>query len=268
MKSGLMVAQIDKRFGGVHVLKDVAFEVQPGQVHSLIGPNGAGKSTLANIVSGYVVPDGGTVQIDGHDLSGMRPDRRARAGLGRTFQNLELFTGMTVMENVLTGRYLRTDRSVVLGLLSLPRERRILRADEQLVRRLLAEVGLEDSPSREVDTLAFGQAKLLEFARLIAMEPRVVVMDEPAAGLPSNSARAIGQRIRALADSGIAVMLIEHNMGLVMSISDEITVLDHGVLLAHGAPRDIKDNPDVVEAYLGPDDDSFGRNGTEARGTC
>lgn len=240
----LELREIDKAFGGVRVLQGAGLTVEPGSVTALIGPNGAGKSTLANIVSGFVRPDRGVVLLNGVDVTRWSPHRRAVAGLGRSFQNLELFSDLSARENVLMGasrRYQGVQRWF----------RRPGPRDHDEVSRQLTAVGLSSVGSRPVDSLAFGMAKLVEPARVATMKPTLLVLDEPAAGLTAGRTEALGRWIRDLAASGPGVLLIEHNMTLVMGIADYIHVLDHGVRIAEGTPREISADPVVIDAYLG-----------------
>ncbi|WP_328855327.1 ABC transporter ATP-binding protein [Microbispora hainanensis] len=251
MSEGLVITGVSKSFGGVRVLNDVSLTVRPAMVTALIGPNGAGKSTLANIVSGFERPDQGRIEVAGRDLTGQRPELRASAGLARTFQNLEIFKGLTVLENVMMGAYGRGGSGLVGALLAPPGARREERRLRTAARELLERFGLADSADVPVESLPFGQAKLLELARVLALDPHVVVLDEPAAGLPATSARMVGEQVTSMARAGVAVLLIEHNMQLVMEVSDHIAVLDHGELLTVGDPAEVRADPRVIEAYLG-----------------
>jgi len=236
----LRVSGIKKNFGGVEVLRDVSMEVPAARVTAIIGPNGAGKSTLANIISGLIAADDGRVELDGKDITKMRAHQRARLGLGRTFQNLQLFAGMTVYENVTLGAY-RHGRVRTAG------------GSRRSISDVIDQLGIGALSDRSVDELSFGQAKLVEPARLLAMEPSILIMDEPAAGLGGAGVGTIGPFIRNSVDAGIGVLLIEHNMRLVMEIADYIYVLDHGVMIAEGVAAEVRVNPVVLEAYLGHD---------------
>lgn len=236
MTAVLELRGVGKRYGGVEVLRNVSVTVRAGAVTALIGPNGAGKSTLANVASGMVRPDAGSVALNGADVTSLAPWRRGVRGLGRTFQNLELFAGMTVLENVMVGAHARGLRRAQLRAASVA-------ALERFEIAHLAE--------RRVESLSFGEAKLVEPARMLVGEPRVAILDEPAAGLPPASADALAGRIGALAADGIGVLLIEHNVPLVMGLADRVVVLVEGAVLTEGAPADVRADHRVVDAYLG-----------------
>jgi branched-chain amino acid transport system ATP-binding protein len=240
----LQVSGVDKSFGGLRVLSDVELTADSGAVTALIGPNGAGKSTLVNIVTGFTRPDSGRVVVDGVDVTGLPAHRRAALGIGRSFQNLALFHGSDVTANVVSGRYRLGGRP---GWLRGPR-----RSDQRWTADTLTGVGLRRLARADVDSLSYGQAKVVESARLLAMEPTLVVMDEPAAGLTADETDELGARIAGVAEAGVAVLLVEHHMGLVMSIADHVVVLDHGVVIARGTPEEIRRDPAVLAAYLGP----------------
>ena len=240
----LSIENVSKRFGGNRVLQDVSIAARRGQVTALIGPNGAGKSTLANIVSGYVKQDAGVLRLGGQDISSLRAHKRVRLGLARTFQNLEYFAGMSVHDNVALGRFRHT-----------PTWSQWLRSpgivDSAETTSVLAKLELADREDSDIESLSFGQAKLVEPARMMTMEPSLLVMDEPCAGLTAERTAWLGQWITERAASGVAVLLIEHNMGLIMDVADHIFVLDHGELIAQGDPKSVMSNQVVIDAYLG-----------------
>jgi len=244
--SQLEVRDIRKSFGGVAVLNGISLHADLGRVTSLIGPNGAGKSTLANIISGYVRPDSGRVRFAGSDITGKRVHQRAQLGLGRTFQNLELFAGLSVAENVVLGRYRSARRRWITG----PSQ-----SDRDQARTALDNLSLTAQRNDDVGSLSFGRAKMVEPARVLVADPSIIVMDEPAAGLSSNRSAELGAWIRGFVSPATGVVLIEHDMRLIMSISDYIYVLDHGVMIAEGTPDVVRKDAKVREAYLGTSDE-------------
>ena len=251
MTSLLCVESLSKAFGGVRAIDDVSFTVRRGDVHSIIGPNGAGKTTLVNLLTGVYVPDRGTIRFDGREIGGGRAHRFAAAGIGRTFQNLQVFFNMTAEENVMTGRHLRERCSLVSALLHTPALARAEEDCRRFARALLRRVGLAGYENAAAAAMPYGALKRLEIARALAAEPLLLMLDEPAAGLNQTEAREIDALIRDLAADGTTVILVEHNMRLVMQVSDRIFVLDEGRRLAEGTPAEVARDPRVVEAYLG-----------------
>ena len=251
----LAVENVSKAFGGVHAIEGLSFDVQPGAVHSIIGPNGAGKTTLLNMMTGIYVPDSGRIRLAGRELSGQPTHQFAAAGIGRTFQNLQVFFNMTALENVMTGRHLRERCSLLAAML---RTSALARAEgkcRDVAQRLLRLVGLAEYQEAPADSMPYGALKRLEIARALAAEPMLLLLDEPAAGLNQTEAREIDALIKRLAADGTTVILVEHNMRLVMEVSDHVLVLDHGKKLAEGTPAQIARDPRVIEAYLGRNDD-------------
>jgi branched-chain amino acid transport system ATP-binding protein len=247
----LAARDIGISFGGVKAIDGVSFEVSPGQILSIIGPNGAGKTTLFNIVSGVYERDQGWVELSGEDVTGLTPDKLAARGLSRTFQNLQIFQRMTAAENVMVGRHLRERCNLLADLFRLPSVTRQNSETREAALILLDDVGLRGSADVTAGSLSYGACKRLEIARALAAEPRVLLLDEPAAGCNAVETGEIDQLIRRVAAKGIAVVLVEHDMKLVMKISDRILVLNRGKPIAEGVPREVRDNPAVLEAYLG-----------------
>ena len=247
----LGIEKVAKAFGGVRALCDISFTVMPGRVQGLIGPNGAGKTTLFNLVSGVFPPDQGRIFFDGRPIHSRASHQLVALGIARTFQNVELFGSMSVLENVLVGRHVRTRCGFFGALTRLPWVGREERAARDAARRLLEFVGLDghaDTPSRD---LPFGWQRLLEIARALAAEPRLLLLDEPAAGLNAVESERLGELIGQIRRQGVTILMVEHDMGLTMRVCDRIVVLDRGRLLAQGTPREIQSHPEVLSAYLG-----------------
>ena len=245
----LSVESLSLSFGGVAAVSDISFQVRPGQVHAVIGPNGAGKTTLFNLISGVYLPTTGRVLLEGRDVTGRAPEALARLGVCRTFQNLQICMNMSAVENVMLGAHLHANASLWRGMLGLTR-----RADTRLREAALAlmtHVGVADYRDAHATQLPFGALKRLEIARALAAKPRLLLLDEPAAGLNDSETREMTQLIRRIAGEGTTVLLVEHDMKLVMSISDHIVVLDQGRKLAEGTAAEVRANPAVIAAYLG-----------------
>ncbi|MCZ8124195.1 MAG: ABC transporter ATP-binding protein [Magnetospirillum sp.] len=247
----LKVEGLTKEFGGVRAVSDVSFAVEPGTIHSVIGPNGAGKTTLFNLVTGVYTPTAGTVTLDGRDLTALSTAARAKLGMQRTFQNLQIFFNMTAIENVMVGRHLHLGTGLVASLLGLPKIRRETRLAREKAAELMHRVGLEKWLDADADAMPYGALKRLEIARALAAEPKLLLLDEPAAGLNPKETVEIDELIREIARGGVTVVLVEHDMKLVMNVSDRILVLDYGRKLAEGTAEEVRRNPDVVKAYLG-----------------
>jgi len=249
--SALVVENVGISFGGIRAVDGASFNVEPGEVFSIIGPNGAGKTTLFNIVSGVYRSDSGRVLIGGEDVTRLVPEQLAAKGLSRTFQNLQIFYRMTAAENVMVGRHLHERRNVLAHLLRLPGTRAGEVASMSRATDLLARVGLARYANRPAGSLAYGVLKRLEIARALATEPKLLLLDEPAAGCNATETAEIDALIVDIARSGIAVVLVEHDMKLVMSISSRVLVLVQGRVLMEGKPAEVANDPRVVAAYLG-----------------
>jgi len=247
----LQVEGVTVEFGGLRALDSVSMSVPSGRVTALIGPNGAGKTTLLNVVSGVLRPRSGRVRFAGRDITGWPPHRAAALGIARTFQNLQLFGQMTVREHLLVGRYRLTRTSLLESVLRLPRHFREEREGRMATDALLAHLGLADVADWPASALPYGRQRLVEVGRALATEPLLLLLDEPTAGLAGGEAEEVGQLLRRLASEGLAVLLVEHNMDLVMAYSDWVVVLNHGVVIAQGPPEQVRSAPQVIEAYLG-----------------
>ncbi|MBT9247820.1 ABC transporter ATP-binding protein [Gemmobacter fulvus] len=250
----LQVEGLGITFGGLRAVNDVSFALNPGEIVSVIGPNGAGKTTLFNMISGVYQPGSGKVKLNGEDVTAMSPHLLARRGMSRTFQNLQIFQSMTVLENAIAGYHLRESGSVLADLLGLPASRRRAALAEEGARALLARVGLERAAEREAGNLSYGALKRLEIARALALDPKVLLLDEPAAGCNAVETEEIDHLIAEVAASGVAILLVEHDMKMVMRISNHIVVLDHGEKIAEGDPATVSRNPAVIAAYLGTEE--------------
>ncbi len=247
----LSVSSIGIGFGGLTALADVSFDVKEGEIFAIIGPNGAGKTTLFNIVSGLYAPSSGRVTLNGEDVTGLAPHLLARRGLSRTFQNLQIFFRMSAAENVMVGRHLHERRNVIAHLFTLPSVLKQNRVTREKAEELMAFVGLRDMTDRPAGTLPYGALRRLEIARALATEPKVLLLDEPAAGCNPVETAEIDAVIQKIAAQGIAVVLVEHDMKLVMKISHRIHVLDQGRTIAEGTAAEVRGNERVITAYLG-----------------
>jgi len=247
----LVVEDLAITFGGLIAVDGVTFAVEQSEIFAVIGPNGAGKTTLFNMVSGLYSPQRGRILLDGEDVTNLAPHELARRGLSRTFQNLQIFFRMSVVENVMVGRHLHEKRNMLSHLFTLPSVHRQNRETRAKAAELLALVGLADAAERPAGSLPYGALKRLEIARALATEPKILLLDEPAAGCNPVETEEIDAVIKAIATQGVTVVLVEHDMRLVMRISSRIHVLDRGRTLAEGKAQDVRTNPAVIAAYLG-----------------
>jgi len=247
----LEISRLHKKFGGLHAVNDVSFSVEKGAIKSVIGPNGAGKTTLFNLITGALSASSGRVRFEGRNLLGRKPHQIAACGIARTFQNIKLFHDMTALENVMVGRHLRSRTGFVASMLSTPwslKEELQIREKSMELLELLEIVPYAHA---DATSLAFGQQRAVEFARALALEPTLLLLDEPAAGLNIHETAEIGRLITRIRDMGITVLLVEHDMSLVMDISDEIVVLSFGEKIAEDKPTAIQNNREVIKVYLG-----------------
>ena len=244
---------IAKRFGGVQALADVSFAIPRGSIYGLIGPNGAGKTSLFNVLTGIYEADGGTFEFDGRPLSGLKPNEVAARGIARTFQNIRLFANLSALENVMIGRHVRTKAGVFGAML---RTRRTLdeeRAIEARAFQLLEYVGVDSRANDLARHLAYGDQRRLEIARALATEPKLLALDEPAAGMNATETAGLARLLQDIRADGVTILLIEHDMKLVMSLCDRVLVLDYGRRIAEGPAAQVQKDPAVIAAYLGGD---------------
>ena len=249
----LEVSGLSRSFGGLHAVKDVSFRVEKGTVKALIGPNGAGKTTLFNLVSGVLPPDRGVVTLRGEAVQGRPSHEIAARGVSRTFQQIRLFSQMSALENVMVGVHPRSRAGFLAGMFHLPWTWTEERDIRRRAREALAFVGAEDLAAADATSLSYGQQRSVELARALAADPELLLLDEPAAGLNMRETAELARLIGRIRERGVTVLIVEHDMGLVMSVSDEVAVLSYGQKIADATPRAVQRDPEVIRVYLGDD---------------
>ena len=245
------VKKLNKFFGGLHAVNDINFSVQKGTIKAIIGPNGAGKTTLFNLISGNLKYSSGTIFFMDNSITGLKPYEIAEKGISRTFQNIKLNGDMTVLENVMIGRHVRSKAGFIAGMLNLPWTWEEEKAIKESSLKMLDFFSIENLANEEASNLSFGKQRAVEFARALATEPKLLLLDEPAAGLNIYETIELAKLITKIRDFGITILLVEHDMSLVMDISDEIIVLNYGKKIAEDSPQEIQKNPEIINIYLG-----------------
>jgi len=247
----LQTEKVTMQFGGLMAVNSVDMSIEEGSICALIGPNGAGKTTLFNIITGIYIPTSGKVFFKGREITRLGPHQITKMGIARTFQNILLFDKLSAHENVMIGRHCRTESNILADILRTPKMRSEEKRCSEKALEYIEFVGLKDKAFADAASLPYGQKRLLEIARALACEPTLLILDEPAAGMNTAESMELINIIYKIRDAGITVLLVEHNMKVAMGISDNVIVLDHGVKIAEGPPDEVKNNPQVIEAYLG-----------------